>query len=90
LRSPLWKTREAAEQYQALHGTLARILIRKHKVSAPKDKKDALSRASKSHKQKRVKEKLIRLDDLIPKGDVKGGGRLLFGATPPTNGGKKQ
>ena len=33
-------------------------------------------------KQKRVKEKLIRLDDLIPKGNVAGGRQLqLFGAT---------
>jgi len=33
-------------------------------------------------KQKRKKEKLIRLDDLIPKGNVLGGGqqKLLFGA----------
>ncbi len=32
-------------------------------------------------KQKRMKEKLIRLDDLIPKGNVAGGRQLLFGAT---------
>jgi len=49
-------------------------------VSTPKDKKNTPTGGS--PKQKRKKEKLIQLDDLIPKGDVKGGGRqLLFGAT---------
>jgi hypothetical protein len=33
---------------------------------------------------KRRKDKLIRLDDLIPKQDVKGGHQLLFGATDTT------
>ena len=32
-------------------------------------------------KQKRKKEKLIRLDDLIPKENVSGGRRYLFGVT---------
>ena len=31
--------------------------------------------------KKRKKEKLIRLDDLIPKENVLGGGRFLFGVT---------
>ncbi|MEP6686379.1 MAG: hypothetical protein ABJB22_06335 [Verrucomicrobiota bacterium] len=53
-------------------------------MSAPKDKKDALAGEPKVQKQKRIKEKLIRLDDLIPKGNVKGGRQLLFGATDPT------
>jgi hypothetical protein len=53
-------------------------------VSAPKDKEDALRKEPKASKQKRVKEKLIRLDDLIPKGNVKGGRQLLFGVTDPT------
>jgi hypothetical protein len=45
--------------------------------------KDNSSEASESgtHKQKRKKEKMIRLDDLLPKGDVTGGRRLLFGAS---------
>jgi len=76
-----------------LRETLARILIRERKVSAPKDKKDALGKEARAQKQKRVKEKLIRLDDLIPKGNVKGGRQLLFGVTDPTqttNTGRKQ
>jgi len=52
-------------------------------VSAPKDEKDALPKEPKASKQKRVKEKLIRLDDLIPKGNIKGGRQLLFGVTDP-------
>ena len=40
---------------------------------------------SNSHRSKRDKEKLIRLDDLIPKLDVKGGGQLLFGVAYSTN-----
>ena len=62
-------------------------------MSAPKDEKDALPKEPKTSKQKRVKEKLIRLDDLIPKGNIKGGRQLLFGVTDPTqttNTGKKQ
>ena len=76
-----------------LRETLARILIRERKVSAPKDKKDALAKEARAQRQKRVKEKLIRLDDLIPKGNIKGGRQLLFGVTDPTqptNTGKKQ
>jgi len=37
-----------------------------------------------SQRPKRRKEKLIRLDDLIPKQDVKGGHQLLFGAIDTT------
>jgi len=33
---------------------------------------------------KRKKQKLIRLDDLIPKQNVAGGRRLLFGVTSTT------
>jgi hypothetical protein len=50
-------------------------------VSAPKDKKNPSAGEPAIQKQKRTKEKLIRLDDLIPKGNVSGGRRLLFGAT---------
>jgi hypothetical protein len=49
-------------------------------VSVPKNKKDAPAGESESRKPKRNKEKLIRLDDLIPKKDVRGGRQLLFGA----------
>jgi hypothetical protein len=53
-------------------------------VSSPKDKKHAPAGDGEHQGQKRRKEKLIRLDDLIPKGNVVGGGRqVLFGATDP-------
>jgi hypothetical protein len=50
-------------------------------VSAPKSKKNAPAGESADQRPKRRKEKLIRLDDLIPKKDVKGGHHLLFGVT---------
>jgi hypothetical protein len=50
-------------------------------VSASKNKKNAPAGESGSQKPKRRKEKLIRLDDLIPKQDVTGGHQLLFGVT---------
>jgi len=54
-------------------------------VSAPKNKKTARADEPTSHRPKRDKEKLIRLDDLIPKQDVTGGSQLLFGVTNATN-----
>jgi hypothetical protein len=50
-------------------------------VSKPKNKKNAPAGESASRRPKRKKEKLIRLDDLIPKENVLGGRQLLFGAT---------
>jgi hypothetical protein len=50
-------------------------------VSTPKNKKDAPAGESGSQRQKRKKDKLIRLDDLIPKEDVMGGHQVLFGVT---------
>ncbi len=50
-------------------------------MSTPKDKKNASAGESGIQKQKRSKEKLIKLDDLIPKRNVAGGRQLLFGAT---------
>jgi len=50
-------------------------------VSTPKNKKIARAVDSTSHRPKRGKDKLIRLDDLIPKQDVTGGRQLLFGLT---------
>ncbi len=47
----------------------------------PKDKKDAPAGEPAVRKQKRKKEKLIRLDDLIPKENVLGGRQYLFGVT---------
>jgi len=53
-------------------------------VSAPKDKKNAPAGESGKQMSKRRKQKLIRLDDLIPKQDVTGGHQLPFGATDTT------
>jgi hypothetical protein len=53
-------------------------------VSAPKNKKNAPAGESPSRRPKRKKEKLIRLDDLIPKQNVVGGRQLLFGASDIT------
>jgi hypothetical protein len=53
-------------------------------VNTPKNKKNAPARASAKQGPKRRKEKLIRLDDLIPKQNVVGGRQLLFGASDPT------
>jgi len=41
----------------------------------------AVRRESGNKTRKRRKDKLIRLDDLIPKQDVKGGHQMLFGTT---------
>jgi hypothetical protein len=53
-------------------------------VSAPKHKKSAPAEESASQRPRRKKQKLIRLDDLIPKQDVKGGQQHLFGVTDTT------
>jgi hypothetical protein len=58
-------------------------------VSAPKDKKNAPAGESGNQRPKRNREKVIRLDDLIPKQDVKGGHQLLFGATDTTQTNQK-
>ncbi len=50
-------------------------------MSASKQKKGAQAGDPKHQKQERQKEKLIRLDDLIPKQNVRGGRQLFFGAT---------
>jgi len=50
-------------------------------VSAPKNKKNAKSGDPKHSSSKSKKERLLRLDDLIPKQNVAGGGKLLFGVT---------
>jgi len=50
-------------------------------VSAPKNKKNAPAGESEDQKSRRKKQKLIRLDDLIPKKDVKGGQQYLFGSS---------
>jgi hypothetical protein len=52
-------------------------------VSSPKNKKEApAGDAAVGQRPTRKKEKMIRLDDLIPKKSVLGG-RMLFGASEP-------
>jgi hypothetical protein len=54
-------------------------------VSEPKNKENAPAGEPAHRRQKRRKDKLIRLDDLIPKENVVGGRQvLLFGATDIT------
>ncbi len=54
-------------------------------VSAPKTRKKRPQPENPgSQRPKRRKEKLIRLDDLIPKQDVTGGRQLLFGVANNT------
>jgi hypothetical protein len=53
-------------------------------VSSPKNKKTAPAGETASQGQPRKKDKLIRLDDLIPKKNVLGGRQLLFGASETT------
>ena len=55
-----------------------------NQVSAPKNKKNAPAGESGNQRPKRRKDKLIRLDDLIPKQDITGGHQLLFGVTDTT------
>jgi hypothetical protein len=50
-------------------------------VSAPKNKNNAPAGESGNQRPKRRKDKLIRLDDLIPKQDVTGGQQYLFGSS---------
>jgi hypothetical protein len=50
-------------------------------VSAPKNKKNASTGNPTHSRPKRRREKLIRLDDLIPKQNVAGGHQFLFGVT---------
>jgi hypothetical protein len=59
-------------------------------VSASKEKKDAQAGGSQDQKQLRQKDKMIRLDDLIPKRTVQGGRRLFFGATDTEQTTQKQ
>ena len=54
--------------------------VNRSSVSSQK-KKDAAAEELGVRKQKRLKEKMIRLDDLIPQRDVSGGHRSIFGTT---------
>ena len=53
-------------------------------MNTPKDKKNAPATESGIKTRKRTRDKLIRLDDLIPEKDVKGGRQLPFGVTETT------
>jgi hypothetical protein len=53
------------------------------KVNTPK-KRNRPDAESGEKRPKRTKDKLIRLDDLIPEKDVKGGRQLPFGVTDRT------
>jgi hypothetical protein len=56
---------------------------RKTKVNTPTNKKNADASES-GTKRRRSRGKLIRLDDLIPEKDVKGGHQVIFGVTETT------
>jgi hypothetical protein len=66
------------------------VLKGESKVNTPKDKKNAPAGEAHHQRPKRRKDKLIRLDDLIPKGNVVGGRQLLFGETSQTNNPKQE
>ncbi len=53
-------------------------------MNTPKNKKNAPATESEIKTRKRTRDKLIRLDDLIPEKDVKGGRQLPFGVTDTT------
>lgn len=59
-------------------------------MSASKEKKDAQAGDSQNQKLLREKDKMIRLDDLIPKQSVRGGRKLFFGATDTQQPTQKQ
>jgi hypothetical protein len=58
-------------------------------VNTPKNKKNAPT-AESGKRRKRTKDKLIRLDDLIPEKDVKGGHQVLFGITDKIQANQKE
>ncbi|MGZ4983184.1 MAG: hypothetical protein ACXWG0_02665 [Chthoniobacterales bacterium] len=58
-----------------------RVLIGSVKVSASKQTKGAQAGETKNQKPEGTKEKLIRLDDLIPKQNVRGGRQMYFGSS---------
>jgi hypothetical protein len=59
-------------------------------VNTPKDKKNAPAAEPGNKRRKRTRAKLIRLDDLIPEQDVKGGRRLPFGVSDTTQTNEKR
>jgi hypothetical protein len=58
------------------------MLIERPEVSVSNpNENDAQAEETKTPQPESEKDKLIRLDDLIPKKNVRGGRQLLFGAT---------
>ncbi|HEY3659739.1 MAG TPA: hypothetical protein VGK91_00760 [Candidatus Udaeobacter sp.] len=53
-------------------------------MNTPNEKKNAPATESGVKTRKRTRDKLIRLEDLIPEKDVKGGRQLPFGVTDTT------
>ena len=53
-------------------------------MNTPENKKNAPAAESGIKRRRRTKGKLIRLDDLIPDQDVKGGHQVIFGASGDT------
>jgi len=53
-------------------------------VRTPKNKKNVDTSDARGQRAKRKREKLIRLDDLIPKENITGGRQLFFGVTATT------
>ena len=85
LHKRLWFNNKRSDHLRLVlaDGDLARMLITEiAKVSA--SKKAPAAGESGNQRPKRRKDKLIRFNDLIPKQDVKGGQRLLFGVTDKT------
>ena len=67
-------------------------MLRGDSAAVKPPKKTAAADGSGAPKQQRMNEQLIRLDDLVPRVDVKGRGRSLFGVsnTKPTALNKKK
>ena len=53
-------------------------------MNTPSNKKNAPAAQSDGKRRRRTKDKLIRLNDLIPEKDVKGGHQVLFGVSDTT------
>ena len=67
-------------------------MVRGNREGVKPPKKNAPADESGIHQQKRRNEQMIQLDDLVPKKDVTGGGRSLFGVsnTKQTSQNKKK
>jgi hypothetical protein len=61
------------------------MLITRSQRECTEEQKNAPAEESGNQRPKRRRDKLIRLDDLIPKQDVTGGRQLPFGVTDTTN-----